>query len=128
MTICLDTNAYSDFKRGDAETVAALERAARIVVPSVVLGELYAGFHGGSRERRNIEELDAFLAVPGVAVEDVTSAIARQYGLLVNELRIRGTPIPTNDIWIAATALHTGAELVTRDEHFDAVPLLTLYR
>ncbi len=128
MIVCLDTNAYSDFKRGDQETVAILEGAEGIIVPTVVLGELYAGFHGGNRERRNIDELEAFLAVPGVTVQTVTRGVARQYGILVNELRCRGTPIPTNDIWIAATTVEARAELLTRDDHFSAVPLLARYR
>lgn len=97
MIVCLDTNPYSDFKRGN-------------------------------RERQNIDELETFLAVPGVTVQDVTRGVARQYGILVNELRSRGTPIPTNGIWIATTTIETRAELPTRDEHFRAVPLLALYR
>ena len=122
MRICLDTNAYSAFKRGDADIIDLVETADEVAVPSIVLGELFAGFRIGSRARRNSAELDDFLHRPGVSVAGVTGAVAERYGMLVRQLRQQGTPLPTNDIWIAAVALERGAQLVTMDSHFDDIP------
>ena len=122
MRICLDTNAYSAFKRGDAGIVDLVETADEVAVPSVVLGELFAGFRMGSRVRRNVAELEEFLRRPGVSVATVTKAVAERYGMLVSKLKQQGTPIPTNDVWIAAVALERGEQLVTLDAHFDNIP------
>lgn len=124
MTVCLDSNAYSDFKRGVSAVARLLERADEIIVPSVVLGELHAGFAGGMRRAENEQELNLFLGKSGVRSIPVEQRIARRYGDLVAFLRRQGTPIPTNDIWIAAAAIEYGAVLLSRDEHFDRVPLL----
>jgi predicted nucleic acid-binding protein len=125
--IVLDTNAYSNFKRGHTGILAALESAAEIVVPTPVLGELFAGFRLGTREQANMKELDAFLSRPGVVLGPVDHAVARRYGDIVVELRKRGTPIPTNDIWVAAVAIEHDGVLLTNDEHFELVPMLRLY-
>ena len=122
MSICLDTNAYSAFKRGDAVVIDLVEAADEIAIPSIVLGELFAGFRMGSRARRNVVELEDFLHRPGVSVAAVTKAVAERYGTLVSKLKQQGTPLPTNDIWIAAIALERGAQLVTMDSHFDDIP------
>ena len=122
MRVCLDTNAYSAFKRGDAGIVDLVETADEVDVPSIVLGELFAGFRMGSRLRRNVAELEEFLRRPGVSEASVTKAAAERYGMLVSKLKQQGTPIPTNDIWIAAVALERGAQLVTMDAHFDNIP------
>ena len=122
MKICLDTNAYSAFKRGDADVIDLVEAADEIAIPSIVLGELFAGFRMGSRARRNVVELEDFLRRPGVTVAAVTKAAAERYGTLVSKLKQQGTPLPTNDIWIAAIALERGAQLVTMDSHFDDIP------
>ena len=122
MRTCLDTNAYSAFKRGDADIVDVVETAEEVAMPSIVLGELFAGFRMGSRARRNVAELEEFLRRPGVFVATVTKTAAERYGMLVSKLRQQGTPLPTNDIWIAAVALERGAQLVTMDAHFDNIP------
>ena len=122
MRICLDTNAYSAFKRGEAGIIDVVETADDVAIPSIVLGELFAGFRMGARVRRNVTELEEFLRRPGVSVATVTKAVAERYGMLVSKLRQQGTPLPTNDIWIAAVALERGAQLVTLDAHFDNIP------
>lgn len=124
MTVCLDSNAYSDFKRGISAVARLLERADEVIVPAVVLGELHAGFAGGVRRAENEHELRLFLRKSGVRFVPVEDRIARRYGDLVAFLRRQGTPIPTNDIWIAAATLEHGAVLLSRDAHFDRVPLL----
>ena len=127
MKICVDTNAYTAFKRGDEAVTGVLENAGEVLLPSIVVGELFAGFHMGSRRDRNIEELNDFLAKPGVSIVDIDRSIAERYGVLIKTLREKGTPIPTNDIWIAAVALDTGARLLTLDDHFQYVPGLFRY-
>ena len=93
-------------------------------MPTVVLGELYAGFTRGTRERENNLDLEQFLSLPGVEICPVTEQVARRYALVVKALLHDGTPIPTNDVWIASIALDTGARLVTLDAHFKQVPTL----
>ncbi|MCA9442096.1 MAG: type II toxin-antitoxin system VapC family toxin [Candidatus Omnitrophica bacterium] len=120
--VCLDTSAYSRLKRGGENSLQGLlEKADEILVPVTTLGELHAGFHLGSRLHENIQELEEFLAQPGVLVVPITENIAERYGVIVKRLRDQGTPIPTNDIWIAATTLETGARLVAYDRHFHQV-------
>lgn len=116
--ILVDTNAYTAFMRGDAEVVEVLAHAERICLNSVVLGELLGGFAAGTRESKNRAELARFLESPRVEVVPVTAQTADSYALVYSNLRRRGTPIPTNDLWIAASALELGAALLTRDAHF----------
>lgn len=124
MTICIDTNAYSDLMRGNARAREIMESASGILVPSVAMGELYAGFRRGNRYADNVSRLERFMRQPGVRIGAIDASVARVYGSVVAELTERGTPIPTNDIWIAAIALHGQAQLVSRDTHFDMVPLI----
>jgi tRNA(fMet)-specific endonuclease VapC len=121
MRICLDTNAYSRLMRGHAPLEQLLESADAIVIPATVLGELYAGFELGSRREINRKQLADFLALPGIELIAIMPEVADRYGHLVAQLSKQGTPIPTNDIWIAACVLETGTRLVTYDPHFQHV-------
>ena len=116
--LCLDTSAYSNFQRGHRRTVDFIDQADWIGVPNVVRGELWAGFLLGDRWERNAQALALFLDHTAVEALDVDSNVARIYGELFAELRRKGTPLPTNDIWIAATAIHAGASVLTFDTHF----------
>lgn len=120
-TVLLDTNAYAAFKRGDADAVAILDAASRIAINSVVLGELLGGFAAGTREAENRRELDEFLSLPQVVVLPVGFATSERYGAAFARLRARGTPIPTNDLWIAASAIEHSLDLFSYDSHFRAV-------
>ncbi len=122
MRVMLDTNAYSGFMRGIPEVVETLAHADEILVPVIVLGELRSGFRAGNREKSNLLELEEFLASPRVAIHTIQEETSIFYAEIFNGLRSRGTPIPTNDLWIAASALETGSILVSRDTHFDLVP------
>jgi tRNA(fMet)-specific endonuclease VapC len=126
MRVCLDTNAYSKLMRDQTDLQRCLEEAALIYVPTIVLGELYAGFSLGSHYAENCGDLEAFLQLPGIQVTPPDKEVAERYGYLVRDLRQQGTPIPTNDLWIAATALETGARLVSYDVHFQHVPGLII--
>lgn len=118
MRLCLDTSAYSNFRRGEPRVVEHMDRAEWIGVPGVVVGELWAGFLLGSRSEENCGDLAEFLDHPVVEVLSIDEDVARIYGEIVVDLRNRGRPLPTNDIWIAATAVRAGASVLTFDNHF----------
>jgi predicted nucleic acid-binding protein len=126
MRICIDTNIYSAFKKGDVEISEILENADEVYIPSVVLGELYAGFQMGSKLKDNIKDLKEFIKQPGIHIIDLDESIAERYGAVIKLLRESGTPIPTNDIWIAAAALENGARMATFDTHFKFIPGLMM--
>lgn len=119
---CLDTVAYSHFKRGEENVAAILDRADWIGVPVIVIGELCAGFAKGSRLQKNLDELDDFLGLPVVETLPVDRRVAEVFGEIIEDLRRKGRPIPVNDIWIAATSFCAGATLLTWDAHFRTIP------
>jgi predicted nucleic acid-binding protein len=119
--IAIDTNAYTAFKRGDAQIVAVLQHAPALLLCVTVLGELLAGFAAGNRESVNRTELTQFLASPRVTVVPATTATADLYALVYVALRRKGQPIPSNDLWIAASCLEHGAALLSFDAHFQAI-------
>jgi len=116
--IFLDTSAYSAFKKGHSQLRYRIREASQIQLNPVVLGELRAGFLQGTRLRENLAELAQFLASPRVAVFAVDEETAARYAVIFDPLRRAGTPIPTNDIWIAASAMQCGSVLLTTDPHF----------
>lgn len=118
---CLDTSAYSNFQRGNRELTSLLDRADLVGVPTVALGELRTGFLLGERRERNEAELDEFLGNPVVEILEVDVETSRHYAEMVVELRRAGTPLPTNDIWIAATAARSGTTVLTCDDHFESI-------
>lgn len=118
---CIDTSAYSHFKRGDPRVVELIDGAEWLGMPTIVLGELRVGFLLGGRQKVNEAELREFLANPVVDVSGVDAEVSRHYAEIVVDLRRAGTPIPTNDIWIAAIAAREGALLLSYDNHFNAI-------
>ena len=121
MRILLDSNAYSNLKRGHHGVARIVRGSERILMPHVVIGELLYGFRNGSRPERNTRELHAFLDNPYVSIAPTTLTTTDRYARIAAALRARGRPIPTNDIWIAAHTMETGADLVSFDRHFDHV-------
>jgi tRNA(fMet)-specific endonuclease VapC len=122
--LVLDTSAYSHFRAGDERVLELIAVAEGVGLPTVVLGELEAAFMLGRRERENRAILNEFLAETFVAILPVTAAVAHRYGRLFADLRRAGTPIPINDVWIAATALDCGGQLLTFDEDFGRIAAL----
>ena len=118
MRYVLDTSAYSHFMRGDREVADLIDEAEWIGVPSVVLGELWTGFLLGRRLQDNERELREFLSNPAVEEIVVDARVARIYAEIVVTLREGGTPLPANDVWIAACAAATGVSVLTYDAHF----------
>lgn len=122
----IDTNIYSHAMRVDPAVVSLLQRASRIAMSSISIGELLSGFKGGARERENRDELAEFLDTPRVSICRVSEDTAEFYAEILDGLRSAGTPIPTNDIWIAAQAMEHGLRLVSMDRHFASVSGLLL--
>jgi tRNA(fMet)-specific endonuclease VapC len=121
MRALLDTSAYSAFMRGHPDVQQALREADEICLTPIVLGELRAGFRHGKRRQKNEAELRTMLASPRVKVVDVDAETADRYAAILNSLWDSGTPIPTNDIWIAASAMQHGLRILTTDPHFGKV-------
>jgi tRNA(fMet)-specific endonuclease VapC len=123
--LALDTNRYTDLCRGKAEVVETVEQADEVWLPFIVLAELRAGFAVGSQGPRNEAILRRFLLKPGVDVLYADEQTTYHYANVYRQLRTQGTPIPTNDMWIAALVLQHSLGLCDRDAHFDALPQLT---
>ena len=121
MKIMLDTSAYVGFKRKAVEAVEIIVKAELIVFSPVVMGELMFGFRNGTRFKENMDDLDRFLEHEAVDLLPIGKITSDRYSRIAVKLRQQGTPIPTNDIWIAAQAIELGAELITSDQHFDKI-------
>ena len=128
MRLLLDTSAYSELKRGNPAVSDLVRRAERILLSTVVIGELLFGFRRGARLEQNLRELRAFLDSPYVSLVPVSYRTADRFARIASDLRASGTPIPTNDIWVAASAMETGADLLSLDAHFEHVPGLVWVR
>ena len=126
MRLLLDTNAYTALMRGRDDVASSVRRAELLYLSAIVAGELLFGFRNGNRYERNREALRAFLANPYVEFLEVTLTTADRFARIASGLRRKGTPIPTNDMWIAAHALEVGADLVSSDRHFELVEGLVL--
>ncbi|NJL27910.1 MAG: type II toxin-antitoxin system VapC family toxin [Thermoanaerobaculia bacterium] len=122
MKLALDTNRYRDLCDGDRSIAQALEQADAVFLPFVAFAELRAGFAVGNRGRENERILQRFLAKPGVRVLYATEATTRAYADLYLQLRRQGTPIPINDLWIAALVVENNLLLASRDSHFQYLP------
>jgi len=116
--ILIDTNIYSGALRGDPGIVQVLRQVVHIGISAVSIGELLSGFKGGNREEENRKELGVFLDSPRVSLYPIDEYTAEYYCSILNRLKNLGKPIPTNDIWIAATAFQQGMQLYTLDNHF----------
>ena len=127
--ILLDTNAYTAFKRNIFEVVEVIRNRPLIGLNSVILGELYGGFELVSREEYNRRKLKQFLEISKIncfanakrSLREIDCDTAEYYSRVYCDLRKKGNPIPTNDMWIAAMALQYNLALFSYDKHFRAV-------
>jgi tRNA(fMet)-specific endonuclease VapC len=126
LRLALDTNRYRDLTDGVAQVIERLQVADTVYVPFVVLAELRAGFAVGRRGEHNERTLQRFLAKPGIEVLFPDDATTRAYAGVFRQLRKQGTPLPTNDLWIAALVIQHNLVLYTRDRHFDSLPQLDI--
>jgi tRNA(fMet)-specific endonuclease VapC len=122
LKLVLDTNIYSDYAEGLSQTVDFMATYGEFIyLPSVVLGELYFGFMKGSRQKFNEKKLQQFINRLKVEIIHVNADVARKYAIIYLSLQKKGTKIPINDVWIAASCMEVGGTLLTRDKHFEVV-------
>jgi predicted nucleic acid-binding protein len=124
-TVILDSNVIIALLDGNKAVARMLENVQQVLVPAIVCGEIDAGAQGDTkRERATREAFAAFLEMEQVAVLPVMRKTGEFYARVFSFLKSAGTPIPTNDIWIAAAVLETGGLLITTDRHLLALPLI----
>ncbi len=119
--IMLDTSAYVGFKRNEVETVEIIVRSELILFSPIVMGELMFGFRNGTRFNENMDDFNRFLEHEAVELVQIGKITSDRYSRIAAQLKRQGTPIPTNDIWIAAQTMEHGAELITSDHHFERI-------
>jgi tRNA(fMet)-specific endonuclease VapC len=124
MNIALDTNRYTDLMSGVPEAQRTLESADIIYLPFITIAELRCGFRAGTKGRTNEQILVKFLGRPDVVSLFADEKTTEVYAEIYSQLRRQGTPIPTNDMWIAALVLQHDLTLYGRDAHFDHLPKL----
>ncbi len=120
--VLIDTNIYSLAMKGEANVVNLLRKIDQLGFSAISIGELLSGFKAGSRETKNREELNIFLDSPRVVVHSIDEGTADFYASILTTLKAAGTPIPTNDIWIAAVAFQFGYKIFSNDKHFNLIP------
>lgn len=119
--VLLDTSAYSALARGEQEVAQACRYADKIFLTPVILGELMSGFLRGTHYQRNMDELQRLISSSRVHIPPITRETAECYATIHNSLRRAGTPIPANDIWIAASAMEHGLAVISLDMHFSKI-------
>ncbi len=115
----LDTNIVIALFANETAVKDNLVKTDEVFVPSVVIGELCYGAHKSTRAKENLSRIDDFASSSLVLGCDAETA--RVYGEIKNALRLKGRPLPENDIWIAAIAVQHGLTLITRDAHFSEI-------
>jgi tRNA(fMet)-specific endonuclease VapC len=120
----LDTNAVIALQASDPAILALFDADDEMLVPAVVIGELYYGAYNSERVDANLAVIDDFIEANTVLACD--AATAKEYGQIKHGLRVKGQPIPENDIWVAALARQHSLTVVTRDEHFKPISGLSL--
>ena len=126
--VLIDTNIYSLAMKGEDSVTHLLRKIDQVGFSAISIGELLSGFKAGSRETKNREELSIFLDSPRVVVHSIDAVTADFYASILTTLKAAGTPIPTNDIWIAAVAFQYGYKLFSNDKHFNLIPGLMQLR
>ncbi len=119
--ILLDTSAYSGYLRGNEKIRNVIRHADEITITPIILGELLAGFRKGTLQSKNEKELQTFLGSPRVRIMNLDPETAGCYVEILTSLWRRGTPVPTNDLWIASSAMQYGLTVITTDSHFGQI-------
>jgi tRNA(fMet)-specific endonuclease VapC len=125
-SIVIDSNVLIDVINGCGDYADTLGKAEEVLVPLIVLGELHAGFSDTRSDHAKRRAVERFLEIPTVRTITLTEETVGFYASVRRQLKRAGTPIPQNDIWIAAQTLEHGAALCTRDTDFKAVANLRL--
>lgn len=124
--ILIDTSVYASFKRKETVAIVELRRVEYIGINIMISGEILSGFKGGKRDKQNIEELNLFLDSQRVHLIQIDEETAAFYAEIYWDLRRKGKPVPSNDMWVAASAMKHGLALFTFDEHFNNINVLLL--
>ena len=124
--VAIDTNIYTDIMNGYRPVQDVLMEFDVVLVPMIVLGELLYGFTYGTKEAANRVQLDRFFSRDFVKILTLSRKTTEYYALLMSSLRKNGTPLPTNDVWIAASACAEKVPLISRDRHFTKINGLQL--
>jgi tRNA(fMet)-specific endonuclease VapC len=119
--VLIDTNAYAEFFRGNEKVKSILENCKEIVLCPIAKGELKSGFRNGSQLEKNLIEFNLFIDVEKVSRITIDNKVSDFYSDIITELRKKGTPIPTNDIWICACAKAFDLPVLTFDKHFSNI-------
>lgn len=119
--ILLDTSAYVGFKQDFVQVVETIVTAGVVLFSPIVLGELMFGFRNGTKFKENMDDLNKFLQHEVVELAPIGEITSDRYSRIASQLKRQGTPIPTNDIWIAAQTMERGVELITSDQHFEQI-------
>jgi tRNA(fMet)-specific endonuclease VapC len=120
----LDTNIIIEVFDSNKEIADKINKLPEFYISSIVLGELYTGVNRVTNKAKHLKQLTDFLKL--CTVLDADSTTAKHYGELIAALYKKGKPLPTNDVWIAATALQHNLTLITRDKHFNEIPGLKI--
>ncbi len=126
IALCLDTNAFSSHQRSESLAIRLIAAVDQIWMPAITLGELRSGFLNGSKSAANELHLQDFLALPYLSVAAVTEVTSRHYAKIHQQLKRDGRAIPSNDLWIAATAMELDCPIFTFDKHFKYVKHLSV--
>lgn len=116
--VLLDTSGYIELLKGDERIYDLLSDAEKVFFSVISLGELYAGYKGGTKEKYNLSILRKFLSKQSVSVVNITDETAKIFAWVKNGLRKKGKAVPINDVWISANAFETGSAIITFDSHF----------
>ena len=119
-----DTNIVIEIFSGNQTIINKSQNLPTFYISSIVLGELYIGVNRVANKSKHLKKLISFLQLCTVLVVDETTA--RIFGEITAELYKKGKPIPTNDIWIAATIRQHNLTLITRDKHFSEVNAISI--
>lgn len=122
----LDTNIVIALFKNDSLVIDKITEAKEIFITNITVGELYFGAYKSSKVESNIKQIDSFVAINIILNCDFTTA--KYYGQIKNQLKMKGKPIPENDIWIAAIAMQYNLILVSRDKHLQEIENLLLQK
>lgn len=120
-SILIDTNAYAEFKKWNPDAIEIIRKLGNIIFSPIVIGELLAGFKIGKKENKNKKELNQFIDSKRVICINIDNSTSEEYGNILKELRLKGKPIPSNDIWIAAVARQYSLPIFSYDKHFNLI-------
>jgi len=117
--ILLDTNIVSAWLKGETVIADKMDASRKVYIPVIVIGEMHYGAQYSMDVQKNIDNIKKVASRYEILLVNNDTAVL--YGLIKALLRKKGSPIPENDIWIAATAKQHSLTLITRDKHFNEI-------